>query len=156
MPLRIELPGNWQAVGIEHDDGTDLAAFRHPEPGESFTPNLTLLTRTTPVDVAVRTLADRALGKAAREAASIAVFTEQDWGSGAETVVLRGFQLTNRSSSSENPMRLTRFQVHAGLPSRDGRRHDVATLVLSCLPAQRPLVEREFTEIVRSIALESQ
>jgi hypothetical protein len=45
--------------------------------------------------------------------------------------------------------------VHAGLPSRDGTRHDVATLVLSCLPSQRSLVEREFTEIVRSIALES-
>lgn len=154
MPLRIELPASWQAVGIEHDDGTDLAAFRHPEPGESFTPNLTLLTRTTPVAVAVRTLADRALGKAARESTSIAVFTEQDWGSGAETVVLRGFQLTNRSSSADRPMQLTRFQVHAGLPSRDGERHDVATLVLSCLPAQRSLVEQEFTDIVRSIALE--
>ncbi|HEX4220910.1 MAG TPA: hypothetical protein VHZ97_00960 [Pseudonocardiaceae bacterium] len=154
MPLRIELPPNWQAVGIEHDDGTDLAAFREPESGESFTPNLTLLTRTTPIDLAVRTLADRALGRAARESAGISVFTEQDWGSGAETVVLRGFQLTNRSSSAEKPMRLTRFQVHAGLPSRDGQRHDVATLVLSCLPEQRSLVEQEFTNIVRSIALE--
>jgi len=158
MPLRIELPPTWQAVGLEHDGGTDLAAFRQPAPGESFTPNLTLLTRRSPLDVGVRTLADRALGATARESASISVFTEKNWGSGRNSMVLRGFLVTAKPSADDQPALLTRFHLHAGLPpehpDHHPGQHDVAALVLSCTPAQRALVEQEFTDIVRSIAVD--
>lgn len=154
MPLRIELPPSWQAVGLEHEGGTDLAAFRQPAPGEPFTPNLTLLTRRNPLAVGVRTLADRALGRTALESAAVSVFTEKNWGSGPTTMVLRGFLITAKPGAADQPALLTRFQLHAGLPPDPTDRHDVATLVLSCTPAQRSLVEGEFTDIVRSIAVE--
>ncbi len=154
MALRVELPAAWQAVGLDHDGGTDLAAFREPVPGEDFTPNLTLVTRRARVDVPVVALANRAVGQAARSGASIAVFTRRDWGSGATALVLCGFRVRTLATSDDPEQRLVRFHLHAGLPEGPAGWHDVAQLELACAEHQRALVEDEFTAIVRSVAVD--
>jgi len=133
MAVLLRLPPNWQAVAVDQDGGADLAAFRLPEGGPDYPPNLTVHTRPAAADLL--TLANRALGRQATE--PIAVFRNRSW----DTGVLRGFHLRDQD--------LTRFLLHARLPGGE-----IAEIALTCADHQRDLVEAEFTAILSSLAVQ--
>ncbi len=143
LPLGFDIPDGWTPV--EPGDSGVVFVAVHPEPGEEFTPNLTVSVRQRPDPASIVDIADEAVERLGRSLAGLDVLSRREVGSGDAPGVTQLLRMRTGEG-----VELMQTQVHLTVP---GPERVVLELVCTASPAAARRLAGSFEQFVGSVHL---
>lgn len=142
LPLGFDIPDGWTAV--EPGDSGAVFVAVHPEPGEDFTPNITLSVQQRPDPASIVDIADEAVERLGRSLAGLDVLSRREI-EGAAPSVTQLLRLRTGEGTE-----LIQTQVHLTVP---GAERVVLEIACTASPAVARRLSGSFERFVGSVHL---
>lgn len=142
LPLGFDIPDGWTAV--EPGDSGAVFVAVHPEPGEDFTPNITLSVQQRPDPASIVDIAEEAVERLGRSLAGLDVLSRREI-EGAAPGVTQLLRLRTGEGTE-----LIQTQVHLTVP---GAERVVLEIACTAAPAVARRLAGSFERFVGSVHL---